>query len=99
MIIVHSELPVKPESRDEVDARGAEFAAKCRTEDNCTDYQLAWKFGEPNILRLVENWASYDAYKIHTEQPHVKEWAAWIPAHADGPLNGTRYHVTEFEIV
>ncbi|WES63251.1 antibiotic biosynthesis monooxygenase [Microbacter sp. GSS18] len=97
MIIVHAELPVRPEMKAEVEARGEQFAATCTAEDGCIAYVLSWKFGHEATLRLVENWESLDAYEAHTAQPHVEEWAAWIPSRAAGPLDGTRYNVDVVE--
>jgi quinol monooxygenase YgiN len=93
VIIVHAELPVIPDKKGEVEARGVEFAATCATEDGCTAYVLSWKFGEESTLRLIENWESLEAYNTHTAQPHVAEWAAWIPHQAAGQLGGPRYNV------
>lgn len=93
MIIVHAECPIASEQRAEVETRGAEFAAKNRSEEGCIAYQLSWKFGEPAILCLVENWESMAAYKAHVAQEHVAEWAAWIPGKSLGSLQSKRYNV------
>lgn len=92
MIIVHGEMEIDSAKMARVEADGATFAARCREEDGCVDYQLAWKFGEPTTLRLLEVWATKAAYETHVGQPHVKEWSAWIPSAAAGPLS-TRRHV------
>lgn len=93
MIIVHAVMPIVPERRGEVEERGAVFAAACREEEGCVDYQLSWAFGAAAELRLLEHWESPEAYQAHTEQPHVKEWATWIPAQAAGPLRSERMNL------
>lgn len=98
MIIVHSQMPIVPEAKAEVESRGAEFAATCRAEDGAVDYQLSWTFGETATLRLLEHWTSLEAYTTHTAQPHVAEWAAWIPGKAAGPLQGHRYDLEGVEV-
>ncbi|GGH43092.1 putative quinol monooxygenase [Microbacterium album] len=97
MIIVHAEMPINPAKKAEVESRGAEFAATCRAEEGAVDYQLSWKFGEPATLQLVEHWDTLEAYKTHTTQPHVHDWAAWIPGQAAGALEVGRYHVEPVE--
>jgi quinol monooxygenase YgiN len=93
MIIVHADTEIDPKDVAEVEARGTEFAAKCRAEDGCTEYQLSWTFGAPTVLRLIENWVDMAAYKTHTSQPHVAEWAAWIGPMTTGPLTSHRFDV------
>ncbi len=93
-VVVHSEIEVDGDKIDAVDARGAVFAAKSREEDGAIDYQLAWKLGEPTILRLLEFWSSVEAYREHVEQAHTKEWASWIATQTSGrPLNGLRHEL------
>lgn len=97
MIIVHAEMPVLLDSKAEVEKRGAQFAAACRSEDGCVSYRLSWEFGEDAMLILIEHWSTLESYRVHTEQPHVKKWAEWVPAHAAGPLRSERYDLEPVE--
>jgi quinol monooxygenase YgiN len=84
MVIIYGGVAVDPARVAELTAIAAEFQAKCRAEDGCADYTLAWEVAEPNRIRLLEAWETEEAYQAHTGQPHVAEWTELIQAASVG---------------
>ncbi len=78
MVIIYGGVAVDPAKVAEVSEAGVAFQAKCRAEDGCLDYTLSWELAEPNRIRLVEAWATEQAYEAHTAQEHVKDWTAFM---------------------
>lgn len=95
MVIIYGGVAVDQASVDDVAAAAATFQAKCRQEDGCVDYTLAWEVGEPNRIRLLEAWASEDDYERHKAQDHVKEWTAFVGRLALEPPAFTRNDLPE----
>ncbi len=95
LVVVHGSLEIDSWALTEVERAGAAFAAQCRAEMGAIDYQLAWRFGEPQTLVAYEVWQDESAYQAHRDRPHVIAWAAWIAERSAGhPLQSARYRGT-----
>ncbi|GAB6896967.1 putative quinol monooxygenase [Kineosporia succinea] len=93
MRIVHGGISVTPERVAEVTAEGATFQKLCAQEDGCVEYQLSWKLGEDENLRLLEIWDTADDHETHKLQPHTVAWTAFISGAAAAPPGFTQYDV------
>jgi quinol monooxygenase YgiN len=85
VMIVYGGVQVDPARVTEVTQAARSFETRCREEDGCIDYVLAWRVDEPSRIQLLEAWASEEAWETHKRQPHVQEWAAFIAAASLGP--------------
>ena len=58
--------------------RGAAEAqiAASRAEDGCIDYTYALDVLDPQIMRVLERWQSWEALEAHFKQPHMNAWRA-----------------------
>lgn len=56
-------------------AADAQIAAS-RAEPGCIDYTYAIDVLDPQIMRVLERWESWQALKTHFEQPHMDAWRA-----------------------
>lgn len=97
MLYVFGGIPVDPARIEEVTAEAARFEALCNEEEGCIEYSLAWRAAEPGFLRLLEVWDSKEAHAVHTGQPHVLAWTAFISGAALAPPTFTKYIVDVIE--
>src|SRR4051794_1794511 len=82
IVTIYGGVAVDPGAVAAVTEAARTFQATCRAEEGCLDYTLAWEVAEPNRLRLLESWADEAAYRRHVEEPHVKDWTAFVAAAA-----------------
>ncbi len=54
-------------------AAEAQIAAS-RAEGGCIDYTYALDVLDPQIMRVLERWQSWDALEAHFKQPHMDDW-------------------------
>ena len=54
-------------------AASAQIAAS-RAEGGCIDYTYALDVLDPQIMRVLERWTSWDALDAHFREPHMNEW-------------------------
>ena len=54
-------------------AAEAQIAAS-RNEGGCIDYTYALDVLDPQIMRVLERWQSWDALDTHFKQPHMDNW-------------------------
>ncbi len=56
-------------------AAAAQIAAS-RAEVGCIDYTYAIDVLDPQIMRVLECWKSWEALEAHFKQPHMDTWRA-----------------------
>jgi len=54
-------------------AAEAQIAAS-RAEGGCIDYTYALDVLDPQIMRVLERWESWEALEAHFKQPHMLAW-------------------------
>ena len=60
-----------PEHRDELKRRLDVMAAATHADEGCLLYAVQEGAEDPNLLCIVEKWASDEALARHATQPHV----------------------------
>jgi len=50
--------------------------ASSRAEDGCIDYTYSLDVLDPQIMRVLERWKSWDALEAHFKEPHMDAWRA-----------------------
>ena len=94
MIILLSEVPVAPESRDEAIRIVKSMARVSRTEPGVIDYRVTTDLETPNIVRIIEQYEDSDAVEAHESSDHLKEFQRDIKPHVAGEPELYRYNVT-----
>lgn len=84
MVVLHSEVPVKPDSRETAIEICKEMAATSRTEDGVIDYRVTADLEAPNILRIIEQYEDIDAVEAHESSAHLETFQAEMEPHLDG---------------
>ncbi|GAA1701320.1 hypothetical protein GCM10009808_19020 [Microbacterium sediminicola] len=97
MLYVYGGILVDPARKEEVTAKAAVFAAKCREEEGCVEYNLSWNAENENYLRLLEIWEPSESHLAHVQQPHVLEWTEFIQSAAAAAPDFTKYIVDVIE--
>ena len=56
--------------------RGAAEAqiSASKAEGGCIDYTYAIDVLDPQIMRVLERWHSWEALETHFQQPHMDDW-------------------------
>jgi quinol monooxygenase YgiN len=54
-------------------AAEAQIAAS-QAEEGCIDYTYALDVLNPQIMRVLERWQSWDALETHFKAPHMEAW-------------------------
>lgn len=81
MIVVHSEVPVKPDSRTEAVALLEDIAARSRAEPGVIDYRVTSDLEDPNTLRIIEQYEDEDAVDSHETSDHVARFQREMEPH------------------
>lgn len=55
------------------DAASAQIAAS-KAEGGCIDYTYALDVLDPQIMRVLERWQSWEALDAHFKEPHMDAW-------------------------
>ena len=50
--------------------------AASRAEGGCIDYTYAIDVLDPQIMRVLERWKSWEALEAHFKEPHMDRWRA-----------------------
>lgn len=81
MIVIHSEVPVEPESRAEAVELLEEIAARSRAEPGVINYRVTSDLEDPNTLRIIERYENKDAADSHESSDHVAEFQRAMEPH------------------
>ncbi len=93
-VVIHGSCEVRAEEVANVAAAAPEFLAAVEREEGLVAYDLSWDIRNPNVLHLLEHWQSEDAYRVHTDQPHVHAWAQLMKGVAVAPLAAVKSRAT-----
>jgi len=88
MMLLHSEVPVRPDSREEAIEICKEMAATSRTEPGVIDYRVTADLEAPNVIRIIEQYEDSEAVDAHESSTHLEAFQADMEPHlaADATL-------------
>ena len=70
---------VKPEFADTFFNRSLDLLLDaCRKEEGCIKYDIHRNIAKPNEIYFYEVFASKQAFEVHKETDHVKEWLVYL---------------------
>ncbi len=81
MIVIHSEVPVKPDSRTEAVELLKEIATRSRAEPGVIDYRVTSDLEDSNMLRIIEHYEDEDAADSHESSDHVAQFQEQMEPH------------------
>ena len=94
-VVMHAELPIDPDSRDEALELVEELAVESRAEDGVVDYRATADVEEPNTVRIVEQYRDDDAVDAHMSSDHFRSFQGAIGDHLAGEPSLYRFDVDE----
>ena len=93
MIIVHGNIPLKPDRRDEALELARVMSEATQREDGCISYDFYVGLRDPNTLLLFQEWESMDALMGHFQSEHMKSFLDGLPDLVSGEITTRRYAV------
>jgi quinol monooxygenase YgiN len=93
MIVMHAELPVDPEHREEAIERVEELAVESRAEDGVIEYRVTTDIEDTDVIRVIEQYEDDDAVQSHMNSDHFEAFQAAIGACLAGDPELYRYEV------
>jgi quinol monooxygenase YgiN len=79
VVTVLAEIVAKPGREQELKHELLQMLEKTRLEEGCIQYDLHVALKEPGHFAFVENWASEETLKAHSESAHLKAFGAKAP--------------------
>lgn len=94
MIIIHSEVPVKPDSRTAAIELLEGIAERSRAESGVIDYRVTSDLEDPNTLRIIEQYEDKPAQQSHESSDHVATFQQEMEQHLADEAELSIYEVT-----
>ena len=95
MVVLHSEVPVKPAGRETAIEICKEMAATSRTEAGVIDYRVTADLEAPNVIRIIEQYEDVEAVESHESSAHLDAFQAEMEPHLDGKATLYQFMVDE----
>jgi len=73
MIVIHSEVPIRADSKAEANDILKKMAATSREETGVIDYRVTYDIEAPTVARIIEQYEDWDAVESHESSSHL-EW-------------------------
>jgi quinol monooxygenase YgiN len=80
--------------RDEAIRIASTMARATRGEAGCNRYHFAFDVEDPNLVHVIEEWASAEALAAHFQSPHMAEFQKALPGMLAGAPEFKRYEVS-----
>jgi len=81
MMVLHSEVPIRPDSREAAIEICKEMAATSRTEPGVIDYRVTVDLEAPNVIRIIEQYEDSEAVEAHESSAHLDAFQAKMEPH------------------
>ena len=94
-VVMHAELPIDPDSRDEALELVEELADASRTEEGVVDYRGTTDVEDSTTIRIFEQYEDDDAVDAHMSSDHFRSFQGAIGDHLDGEPKLYRFDVDE----
>ena len=97
MIIVHGNIPLKPDCREDALRLARAMATATQNEEGCVSYDFYIGLGDPNTLLVFQEWENMDALMGHFQTKHMKSFLDELPSLVSGEIVTRRYAVQTME--
>jgi quinol monooxygenase YgiN len=86
MIVVHTSIPVDPDSYDEALAVVADLVERSRQEPGVVRYRATTDIDDEHTIRFFEQYEDEAAWEVHAETDHLQRFEARLPELVDGEM-------------
>lgn len=93
MLVVHAEMPIDPDHRDQALEHVRTLVEASQTEDGTIEYRAATDLSDPNLVRIVERYEDTAAFESHMESDHYREFEGVIADLLAGEPTVMRFEV------
>jgi quinol monooxygenase YgiN len=93
MILMHAEMPVATEHREQSLDLCEELAEASRAEAGVVDYRVTTDVEAPDTIRVIEQYEDDDAVEAHMSSGHFESFQAAIASHLAGEPELYRFEV------
>ncbi|MFB1066218.1 putative quinol monooxygenase, partial [Natrinema sp. H-ect4] len=90
----HSEVPVKPASRETAMELLETMAVRSRAEAGVIDYRVTVDLEDPNTFRIIEQYEDEAAFESHESSTHLDRFQSEITPCLAEEAELTRFTVT-----
>lgn len=94
MIVAHSEVTVKPASRESAMELLEEMAVRSRAEAGVIDYRVTVDLEDPNTFRIIEQYEDEAAFESHESSNHLEQFQSNLTPCLAEDAELTRFTVT-----
>lgn len=86
MIVVHTSIPIDPDSYDDALAVVADLVERSRQEPGVVRYRATSDVTDEHTLRFFEQYEDRAAWEAHAESDHLEAFEARLPELVDGEM-------------
>ena len=79
MIVIAGTVRIRPEAREDAIRAAATMAQATRREPGCNRYHFAFDVEDPNLVHIIEEWASAEALAAHFQSAHMAAFQQAMP--------------------
>lgn len=94
MIVIHSEVPIYDDEREEARDILAEMASISREESGVIDYRVTFDIESPTTARIIEQYEDWAAVETHESSSHLDWFQEAIAPHMRAEPTLYQYEVT-----
>ncbi|WP_026379941.1 putative quinol monooxygenase [Afifella pfennigii] len=76
MITVAGQFRIPEGKQDALLPHARQMLAATRAEEGCILYAFAFDLEDPHLVRVYEEWESWEHLAAHGEAPHMAQWRA-----------------------
>ena len=95
MIVLHAEVPIAPEHREDALETIRDLVEQSRAEEGMIDYRATTDVEEPNTVRFFEHYEDEAAMEAHLETDHYRSFAKSLPEWLAGEPEVLKFEVGE----
>lgn len=99
VLVVHTTIPLEPESREEAINLVADLVEYSRTEDGTVRYRAMEDVTETSVLRFFEQYEDTAAAEAHTRSDQYRQFVTSLPDLVDGNIETVQFETDDVECV
>ncbi|MFB6198925.1 MAG: putative quinol monooxygenase [Halobacteriaceae archaeon] len=95
MIVLHAEIPVDPDRKEEALELAEFLVEESNEESGMIEYRAAVDVQDENVIRFFEQYENEQALEAHTRFDHYQEFEERLPELVAGEPEVMRFDVSE----
>lgn len=94
MIVIHSEVPIRSDSKPKASDILERMAVESRKEPGVIDYRVTFDIERPTVARIIEQYKGWSAVESHESSSHLERFQESIEPHMRSEPQLFQYEVT-----